>query len=153
MKIEGGCHCGNIRYTFFWPGGDAEIPVRACSCDFCMKHAATYTSHPEGRLRAQVRDAEMLSRYRFGHETADFFVCGRCGVIPFATCEIDECLHAVVNIHTFEGVDPTRMVRRVTDFEGETPTQRLARRHQRWTADVRVSGVDGASDGPTTRES
>ncbi len=139
MDIQGGCHCGNIRHVFTWPGDPSEIPIRACSCDFCMKHAAAYTSHPEGRLRATVTDESALSRYRFGHKTADFFICMRCGTIVFAACEIEGTLHAVVNVHTFEGIDRDILTRRVTDFEGETREERLGRRNRNWTPDVRVA--------------
>ena len=138
MEIEGACHCGNIRYRFDWPGSDREIPIRACSCVFCRKHGAAYTSHPEGRLEARVEDDGAVSHYRFGHGTADFFVCAKCGAVPFATSEIDSVLHAVVNVNTFEGIDPAVFVRRVTDFEGETTEERLGRRHRNWTPNVKV---------------
>ena len=141
MKIEGACHCRNIRYTFDWPGSDTEIPVRACSCAFCLKHGATYTSHAEARLEVDVGDDRAVSHYHFGHETADFFVCARCGAVPFAMSEIDGVPHAVVNVNTFEGVDPAILVRRVTDFEGETTAERLARRQRSWTPNVTVRGA------------
>lgn len=138
MKIEGACHCGKVRYTFQWPGSDREIPVRACSCAFCVKHGGTYTSHPDGRLEAQVH-GDTVSRYRFGHGTADFFVCGKCGAVPFATCEIDGVVYAVVNVNTFEGIDRAILVRTVTDFEGEAIEERLARRKRNWTPNVTIN--------------
>ena len=49
-KIEGSCHCGNLRFTFEWPTHGSVIPVRACSCGLCTKHKAVWTSHPEGRF-------------------------------------------------------------------------------------------------------
>src|SRR5947208_1075101 len=39
-KIEGSCHCGNLRFTFEWPTRGSVIPVRACSCGLCTKHKA-----------------------------------------------------------------------------------------------------------------
>lgn len=141
MEIDGACHCGNLRYRFDWPGNDAEIPVRACSCDFCQKHGAVYTSHPDGALRAEVREVAALSRYRFGHSTADFFVCARCGAIVFATSEIDGVLHAVINVKTFEGIDPAILRSNATDFDGESVDDRLARRHRNWVRDVEIRGL------------
>lgn len=138
MEIEGGCHCGNIRYTFHWPGSGSEIPVRACSCGFCVKHSGTYTSHPEGRLVARVGDDGAVSHYRFGHGTADFYICARCGALPFATSDIDGVCHAVVNVNTFEGIDRAILIRSVTDFDGETTDARLARRQRNWIANVSV---------------
>ncbi len=52
--------------------------------------------------------------------------------------EIDGVPYAVVNVNTFEGVDPAILVRRVTDFEGETTAERHARRQRSWTPNVTV---------------
>ena len=138
MKISGSCHCGNIRYRFDWPGSEREIPTRACSCTFCLKHGAVYTSHPKGHLEARFNDERAVTRYRFGHRSADFVLCSTCGALAFATCEIDGVLHAVINVNTFDGVDPAILVPRVTDFEGETNNDRLARRKRNWTPQVQI---------------
>jgi hypothetical protein len=139
MQIQGRCHCGNISYTFDWPGDGPEIPVRACSCDFCTMHGGTYTSHREGKLRAVLGDTSSVSRYRFGTETADFFVCSRCGAVPFVTSLIRDRLYAVVNVNTFVDVDRSRFTESVTDFDGETVASRLDRRTRTWIPDVIVT--------------
>jgi hypothetical protein len=36
--LQGGCHCGNIRFTLDWPAQPARIPARECDCTFCRKH-------------------------------------------------------------------------------------------------------------------
>ncbi len=77
MRIEGKCHCGNITYLLHWPGAGTEIPVRACSCSFYTKHGGTYTSHRDAELAAVVHDEALVSRYRFGTETAEFYLCSR----------------------------------------------------------------------------
>ncbi len=139
QRIEGGCHCGTIRYEFLWPLDAAEIPVRACSCSFCMKHQGTYTSHPQAELHATITDTARVPTYRFGHETADFYVCARCGVLTFAVSRIAECDYAVVNVHTFEHIDPANFTTHVTNFDGETLDSRLARRQRTWTPTVRIT--------------
>ncbi len=101
--------------------------VRACSFTFCTKHGGVYTSHRDASLAASVRDQAEVSRYRFGTRTAEFYLCSRCGVVPFVTSEIDGRLYAVVNVNSFEGIDPARFTRAVTDFDGETTEGRLAR--------------------------
>ena len=58
-RIDGKCHCGNISYQFHWPEPGPHIPVRACSCTFCMKHSAVYTSH--GDTFEGVDKAELIS--------------------------------------------------------------------------------------------
>jgi hypothetical protein len=137
-RIPGGCHCGNIRYEFSWPLAGAEIPVRACSCTFCTKHRGTYTSHAEAELEVTVRDGSQLAKYRFGTETAEFFVCSRCGVVPLATSSIEGGQYAVVNVNTFEGVDSSELRSFVSNFDGETLESRLGRRKRTWTPSVSI---------------
>ncbi|MHC4067361.1 MAG: GFA family protein [Planctomycetota bacterium] len=139
MRIKGKCHCGNITYVLHWPGEAATIPVRACSCSFCVKHGGVYTSHRDAELAAAIHDQALVSRYRFGTGTADFHLCSRCGVVPFVTSTIDGSLYAVVNVNSFEDMDPSRFSRAVTDFDGETTESRLDRRKRNWIPSVSVT--------------
>lgn len=139
MRIDGKCHCGNVRYTLDWPVEAADIAVRACDCTFCTKHGGSWTSHREADLAARIADASLVSRYRFGTQTADFHVCARCGVVPFVTSEIDDRLYAVVNVNTFEGIDPASLTRVSTSFDGEGTEDRLERRKRNWIRSVRIS--------------
>jgi hypothetical protein len=138
MRVEGKCHCGNITYVLDWPGDDPEIPVRACSCDFCTMHGGTYTSNREADLQAEVNDPSCLSEYRFGTQTAVFYICSRCGGVPFVTSLIQDHLYAVVNVNTFQGMDRSRFKRSTTDFDGETTESRLERRMRTWIPNVTV---------------
>ena len=139
MRIEGGCHCGGIRYALEWPGEAKEIRARACGCSFCVKHGGVWTSHPAAQLAAEVRDAAIVSRYRFGTRTAEFHVCARCGAVPFVTSEVDGRLYAVVNVNTFESIDPSSVPRAPASFDGEGTGDRLERRKRNWIASVRYS--------------
>ncbi len=139
MRIEGKCHCGAISYLFHWPGEGGEIPVRACGCSFCVKHGGVYTSHREAALEAVLHDEGLVSRYRFGTATADFYLCTRCGVVPFVTSLIDATLYAVVNVNSFEGIDPACFKRAAADFDGETTASRLERRQRNWIPSVTVT--------------
>ena len=138
--IEGKCHCGNIRYTLEWPAAQGSIPVRACGCTFCTAHGGKWTSHREARLIARLEDTALVSQYRFGTKTADFYVCGRCGAVPFVTSTIGGTLYAVVNVNTFEGVDRALLVESSTNFDGEGTGERLDRRRRNWIPDVRIAG-------------
>jgi len=138
MLIKGRCHCGNIAFDLDWPGeASAGIPARACGCSFCVKHGGVWTSHPAAALSLMVQDPDHVSRYAFGTRTATFHVCARCGGVPVATSEIDEHVYAVVNVNTFENVDPAWLRRAAADFEGEDTESRLARRKRNWIAAVR----------------
>jgi len=141
MRIEGKCHCGNLRYVLEWPGEETAITIRACSCTFCTKHGGSWTSHRDAALRAEVREASLVSRYRFGTGTADFYVCSRCGVVPFVTSAIEGHLYAVVNVNTFEGINPSSLARTATNFDGEGTGERLERRKRNWIGTVQLSGV------------
>ena len=93
----------------------------------------------EAELAAVVRDASLVSKYRFGTGTADFHVCARCGIVPFVTSAIDDRLYAVVNVNTFEGIEPSRLARAAADFDGEGTGERLERRKRNWIPNVRIT--------------
>ena len=146
MRIEGKCHCGNIRYTLDWPGDGTNIKIRACGCSFCVKHGGSWTSDRDSQLVAEIQNASLVSKYRFGTRTAEFYVCSRCGTVPFVTSAIDDRLYAVVNVNTFEGINLSSLVRTATSFDGEDTGERLERRKRNWIPNVRISGAPGRDD-------
>jgi hypothetical protein len=136
MVIDGTCHCGNLSFALTWEPSPTEIAARACGCSFCSKHAGVWTSYPSGTLRIRVRDPSLVSKYAFGTRTADFHVCARCGVVPIVTSLIEGRLYAVVNVNTFDGIDPALLRRAPVSFDGEVTDSRLARRARNWIANV-----------------
>ena len=138
LNIDGACHCGNIRLTLGWPDSAASIPIRVCGCTFCQMRGGSWTSHPDATLEATIDDPARVSRYRFGTETADFYVCSVCGVVPFVVSEIDDRLYAVANVATLRGTEGLLFDRSSTDFDGEDTESRLERRQQKWIAAVRI---------------
>jgi hypothetical protein len=139
MLIHGKCHCGNIAFALDWPGVPSEMVARACGCTFCLKHGGVWTSNPGARLSITVKQADAVSRYSFGTETATFHVCMRCGVVPLVTSQISNRLYAVVNVNTFEDFDVTRLSRQGASFDDEERESRLVRRQRNWIADVHVT--------------
>ena len=137
MLIKGSCHCRNISFALKWEPDPAEIPARACSCSFCMKHGGIWTSNPAASLDVQVQDASSVSNYAFGTRTAVFRACSRCGVVPVVTSEIEGRLYAVVSVNAFENVEPSMLKKAPASFEGETQASRLARRKRNWIGNVR----------------
>jgi hypothetical protein len=136
MRIQGRCHCGNFSFMLDWTGDPATIPARACTCTFCTRHGAAWTSCPGGSLRIRIGQPSATTTYRFGTGTADFHVCTRCGVAPVVTSRIDDRLYAVVNVRTFEDVDPERVSTSPSSVDGEIEDARLARRARNWIGDV-----------------
>ena len=143
MRISGSCHCGNITFSLDWRPEPAEIPARACSCSFCLKHGGLWTSCPTGSLRITIRQPALVSRYSFGTRTAEFHVCSRCGVVPVVTSRIDGRLYAVVSVNAFQDVDPALLKRAAARYDGESESARLARRKLNWIADVEVEAGNG----------
>ncbi|NCF26181.1 MAG: hypothetical protein GWP69_02295 [Gammaproteobacteria bacterium] len=141
-EIQGKCHCGNIAYELLWPESGKMLAVRACGCTFCTKHGGVYTSHPDARLDARVADSNSVNRYVFGTKTAEFYLCTRCGVVPFVTSTIESVEYAVVNVNTFENVDQSELDSSVSDFDGEDIEARLGRRMRNWISRVTVRAAD-----------
>ncbi len=141
-QLKGRCHCGEIKYEFL-VNGNRAIPIRVCGCTFCARHAAAWTSDPGGTLEIDIADANKVNLYRFGTESADFWICRRCGVVPFAVSQVDERLYAVVNSNTLDDGASLVAERTASDFDGEVLTDRLERRRRNWIADVRGIDIDG----------
>jgi hypothetical protein len=139
MIIKGGCHCRNIHFELHWPQSETSIAVRNCSCTFCQKHGGAWTSHRDAELLAYVNDSSLVSKYRFGTGTADFYVCSVCGVVPFVAFEIDGQQYAVVNTRTFKDLSAMTLSNSRSDFDGEETGDRLARRQRNWIPRVRIS--------------
>ncbi len=139
MLIRGKCHCGNIAFTLTWEPSPAEIPARACTCSFCIKHGGLWTSNPGGALEVKIADPSLVSKYAFGTRTAEFHICARCGIVPVVTSRIDGRLYAVVNVNAFENVDPSLLCRAPASFDDEGEDTRLARRKRNWIADVQIN--------------
>jgi len=138
MRIDGKCHCGNISFSLDWPGETAAISARACGCTFCTKHGGVWTSKPGTTLHVRVHDRAAMSEYVFGTETATFHVCSRCGAVPFVSSKIANRLYAVVNVNTFEGIDPSLVRREGSNFDGEAVEARLSRRTRNWIDSVYI---------------
>ena len=138
-SLKGACHCGAIVVALDVTDGAALSP-RHCGCDFCRKHGSLYVSAPDAHLAVTLVEPDRVSRYAFGHETATFLVCGRCGVVATAVSEIDGRLYAVLNANL---LSPPLAVDRhavpVADYEAEDVPERLARRQRRWIANVTVA--------------
>ena len=135
--LRGSFHCGNVEFTRFTEKRSDELVPRRCSCTMCRRHGASYISDPGARLTLRYRDPSLLSVYRFGHGTAQWVICSRCGVLTAVLSEIDNRLRAVVRAqsmleHSFAATETP------TDFDGESVAERLERRARTWIGTVEV---------------
>lgn len=138
IQINGSCHCGNIRFVLLWPASEPAIVVRECGCTFCKKHAGAWTSHCGAELSATIGDTSIVSKYRFGTATADFYICSACGVVPFVLSDIENQKYAVVNVNSFHDGGNVSFSNTATDFDGENTADRLERRKRNWIPKVTV---------------
>ena len=137
---SGGCHCGNIAYAFTSLVPPAEFGVRACQCTFCTKHGARWVSDPPARLNIEITDEAQVARYTFGHGTAEFLICKRCGALPAVLSDIGGTTYAVLNINTAENPAAYAAEAEATNFDAENSEERLKRRARRWIGTVAISG-------------
>jgi len=71
-------------------------------------------------------------RYRFGTQTTDYLICGRCGVYVGAIAEVDGRLLATLNLNVFD--EPhLDLAAEPVSYEGETAEQKAERRRRKWT--------------------
>jgi hypothetical protein len=130
---RGRCHCGAVGFEYDTASPPAEWPVRDCQCSFCQKHGARYTSDPAGSVRFDHEDPGALSRYRFGHRTADFVFCNRCGGYLGAMTEAEGRTLMVLNLRAFDPLPEGLPAARPMTYDGESTGDRGARRFARWT--------------------
>ena len=140
--IEGGCHCGNLRFALATAFTPASLPLRACQCSFCRAHGAVSTSDPAGRVQLAIRDPARVIRYRFGLQLADFLVCGGCGVYVGAQMAEGPDCWMVLNANTLDAVDAVRdRAAEPMDYDGEDASGRIARRKARWTPVAQAAAI------------
>lgn len=141
MRHDGGCHCGAIAMIYESDVAPEDTEVRACQCSFCCKHASRAVSDPAGKVTLVLHDEAAVQRYRFGLGTADYYLCGRCGVYVAAVMPDGERHYAVAILNAFD--DPVAFTQPATpsDYSAEDEAGRRQRRRERWTpAEIVVAG-------------
>ena len=100
-QLAGGCHCGNIRVSVELERAPETYAPRACDCECCRKHGATWVSDPRGSLTVQIRDDGDTRRYAQGDRLAEMLLCRDCGVLVGALWR-GQCLYGVVNVSVLD---------------------------------------------------
>lgn len=131
--IEGGCHCGNIRYRFYTALSPHQLSYRACACSFCSKRGAVYTSDPNGKL--ELKYSGEASVYQFASKEIAFVSCPSCGIMTHVLCPTPSKQYAVLNSNTFDDIPPDRKIAN-KDFTAEDPAAAMQRRYQNWIGNV-----------------
>jgi hypothetical protein len=96
-KVTGACHCRSILIEMQLTAAPETYHPRACDCDFCRKHAATYVSDPQGILTFHIDNVNNRGKYVQGSEQAELLLCKGCGVLMGALYLEDGRLYGTVN--------------------------------------------------------
>jgi hypothetical protein len=128
MIYRGACHCGVVRAEY---ETNAPVRLRADGCSFCSSRGVKSASDPEGRLALTA--TKKLTRYRFGHKTADFLICPDCGTYVATHMEGPRGPIGVINVVGLQINELKHLPATLTSLEGESVEERTARRISRWT--------------------
>ncbi|MGE0595119.1 MAG: hypothetical protein AB7P07_02035 [Hyphomonadaceae bacterium] len=128
MIYHGACHCGAVRVAYETA---AAVSLRQDGCSFCASRGVKSASDPNGTLTLESRVA--LTRYRFGHRSADFLLCPVCGAYVATSMETDAGPIGVINVVGLQIAALKDLPAALSDLQGETPDERIARRRSRWT--------------------
>ncbi len=79
MKLEGGCHCGAVRFAI-----EVQPPLEMldCNCSICSKTGFLHLIVPHGDF-VLLSGADSLTSYRFGTGAAEHLFCRTCGIKSF----------------------------------------------------------------------
>lgn len=121
-ELTGGCDCGNILFEMESALDFRLVNPRACDCDFCVKHGATYISDANGKLKVRIKDKANLSEYHQGSGIASFLVCKQCGVLIGGYYESNNQIYAAINSRSVNrdvhfGLDMVSSPKVLTDDE------------------------------------
>lgn len=131
---RGSCHCGGVTVEFETETDPASLDVRECQCSFCRRHGAISVSDPSGRIRYRENRPGAMKRYRFGLKSADYILCGECGVYLGAVMtEGGTDTYATTNIRSYAERERFTRTPRPVVYEDEPLENRRARRRERWT--------------------
>ena len=128
MIYSGSCHCGSVSAQY---ETDVSVTLRQDGCSFCSSRGVKSASDPNGRLTLVSR--LRLIRYRFGHKTADFLICPKCGTYIAAQMEGPRGPVGVLNV---VGLAISKLRDEpvvLASLEGESINERIQRRLSRWT--------------------
>lgn len=128
MIYRGACHCGAVNAAY---ETHVAVQLRRDGCTFCSSRGVKSASDPNGKLTLTA--AKPLTRYRFGHKTADFLICPDCGSYVATHMDGPHGAIGVVNVVGLQISELKDLPATLTSLEGESVEERMQRRTSRWT--------------------
>lgn len=80
MEVQGGCHCGALRFAAELPA--PPVPALDCNCSVCAMTGFLHVMVPHDRFEL-LTGRDSLTSYRFGSGAAEHLFCKTCGVKSF----------------------------------------------------------------------
>ena len=122
MKVQGGCHCGQVRFRVTTD----LVGILDCNCSICTKKGIVHLIVDLARFEL-ISGADELTEYRFNTGVAVHKFCRTCGICAFYTPRSDP--HKVgVNVRCLDGVDLAQLNPRL--FDGQHWEQAFADRER-----------------------
>jgi hypothetical protein len=109
--IEGGCHCGRVRFRATVDLDDALL----CNCSMCTKKGFIHLIIPPERFQL-LSGGDELTVYRFNTGVAQHQFCRNCGIHPFYVPRSDPD-KIDVNARCLDGIAPDAL--RPRPFNGQ----------------------------------
>lgn len=101
-QLEGGCHCGAVRFRVQLSDGFST--ARRCSCSYCRMRGAVALSAPLDGITILAGE-DKLSEYRFNTGTAKHYFCSVCGIYTHHQRRSNPNEYGI-NAACLEGVSP-----------------------------------------------
>lgn len=79
MKVQGGCHCGAVRFEI---SVEPKASLLDCNCSICAKSGLQHLIVPHADFTLQ-QGRTSLTSYKFGSGTAEHLFCKTCGIKSF----------------------------------------------------------------------
>jgi hypothetical protein len=89
----------------------------------------------------EIKDPRALVKYRQGSRSADFLVCGNCGVLVAVLYTKGKRLYATINARAVDASASFGEVQSVSPKE-MSATDKAERWRALWFADAKIVGVD-----------
>lgn len=80
IALEGGCHCGAVRFGFTVE--EPEVELLDCNCSMCSRTGFLHLIVPHTKF-SLAAGIDRLTSYRFGTGKAEHLFCTICGVKSF----------------------------------------------------------------------
>ena len=83
LKIEGSCHCENVKWTY----GVQLDSVTACNCTLCRRYGALWAY---GHLNQGISVSGNTKSYGRGRKINGFHFCTNCGCLAYYVANVPD---------------------------------------------------------------